>query len=756
VSRGAEAINDQPSTISPGRRRRRRLVGRLLCSLLLALLAAVVVLSTHGFPAGLTHRILRRASAGTMAVWVGRARLNVFEGIVASDFRAFRKGNLGPAFFEAEEAVWVLRPSALFRRRARSVKMRVRNALLRPNLMLAAQDVATHADLPVQIAIESGVFAWRRDSPSSVTVGDVELDALGHRIRGGGVFVFRSPDMAAAARATEQDRTDMRWLFRLLRHLGACRWHGHGEADVRFLADVAHPERLELDMALRGRNATWHGARIGAWDVNTRVRLAAGTATVALRDGSYGGTAVPDLSLRLEFTKGETRLEDVRCQLSRDRRDGLLEGRLTYETESHRYRGNANLRCYPRAFLPLLTGPRAPVAEFIELLGFPGPPPVCDVGFTGTWDMAEWDGSFLGHMQTTNWTFRSVPATGAHADFDMRLAPSNSTVTLDPLLVTRQEGIVQGRLTQRVADKTLRFDLNASVDPRACAKALGTKIEGMLTDFSFRGPVSFRAHGVAGYESDEPTDFRLTGKGLGVGLLDFVAEECAVQMHVKGKRACFPSITGLLYGGDFKATAEFFPDTATTNVRYEIGGEIADADFMLLASALKGEDVDAYEGALTGSARVTGLLGKGHGRTAEGNGEVRIRDGHLFDIPLFGGLTEAVSKFIPGFRRLVAQTDGGGSFTIADGKVHSEDMEIKGVVLSVEGTGDYYLDGRLDYVVRLKILRDFTFFGKVVKGIVYPVRKLLEFRLGGTLTEPNWALTMIPKRAKPGAEESGE
>ena len=82
---------------------------------------------------------------------------------------------------------------------------------------------------------------------------------------------------------------------------------------------------------------------------------------------------------------------------------------------------------------------------------------------------------------------------------------------------------------------------------------------------------------------------------------------------------------------------------------------------------------------------------------------------------------------------------------IKDGKVYSDEILIKGDILSLKGKGDYSFNGELDFDVQVKLLRKHTLIGEVIQLVTLPVSKMFEFHLGGTLESPRWEPVYLPK-----------
>jgi hypothetical protein len=122
-----------------------------------------------------------------------------------------------------------------------------------------------------------------------------------------------------------------------------------------------------------------------------------------------------------------------------------------------------------------------------------------------------------------------------------------------------------------------------------------------------------------------------------------------------------------------------------------------------------------------------------------GEGKVRITDGRVFMMPLFGGFSEYMTRIIPGLDLVLRQTVANAVFTIRDGMARSDRVAIEGGVLSLSGRGDYHFDGQLDFHAQVKLLRD-NLVGRLVRLPTWIFSKLFEFRLRGTPSDPAWYL----------------
>jgi hypothetical protein len=214
-------------------------------------------------------------------------------------------------------------------------------------------------------------------------------------------------------------------------------------------------------------------------------------------------------------------------------------------------------------------------------------------------------------------------------------------------------------------------------------------------------------------------------------------------LRALGAQLDFTNVSGSAYGGAFIGNATFTNIDTRTNVGYRITGAAQNVDLSRLAQAVRKVSGDPYKGDLSGEATVRGILGSGKCNTVIGAGHISVRNGHLFQISLLGGLSQLLSRIYPGLG-FAAQTDFTSSFQIRNCKVHMDNASLEGSVLSVSGQGDYYFNDVLNVNVQVQLLRA-GLVASVIRAVTFPVTKLLEFNLSGTLDNPRWRPVNLPK-----------
>ena len=159
-------------------------------------------------------------------------------------------------------------------------------------------------------------------------------------------------------------------------------------------------------------------------------------------------------------------------------------------------------------------------------------------------------------------------------------------------------------------------------------------------------------------------------------------------------------------------------------------------------------DLAGRSGTLSADLELWGPIGTNINEKLNGNGTVKVRDGHLLQMKLFAGLTGQLAKRVPGVDYIVNQSQASVDFTITNGLVRTENLLIEGGLISLKGWGTYDMGkDDIDFTVRVQFLKDENFLGKLVHPLTWPFTKLLlEFKATGSSDDPQWDYISIIDR----------
>jgi hypothetical protein len=131
-------------------------------------------------------------------------------------------------------------------------------------------------------------------------------------------------------------------------------------------------------------------------------------------------------------------------------------------------------------------------------------------------------------------------------------------------------------------------------------------------------------------------------------------------------------------------------------------------------------------------------------RNLDGYGRASLRDGLLWDVPIFGILSAPLNTFLPGLGDSRA-TEASGQFAITNGVVFSDKLDIRSTMTRLEYTGTVDLNQNVNARVNAQLLRDTWVIGPLLSTALWPVSKLFEYQITGTLKAPKSKPVYVPK-----------
>jgi hypothetical protein len=484
---------------------------------------------------------------------------------------------------------------------------------------------------------------------------------------------------------------------------------------------------------------------------------------IVLKECELCGVAVEEAACDLSGEGASLRFNGVNGTARRLGMRGRFQGDLVYRLDAGALDGNVVLEMDPRLVLPILDECGAAVcAEVFRRFDFGAALPRGEVKFS-----ADCRPPFALRLDAGLWLrdcqYQGVSLLRADGRLAVNLSKSQGTVSLQDLLVVRPEGIAKCSLCIRPGEEEVTMDLTSALDPAALAQLVGIYSAERFASTRFEGPVNVTARGRVDFGAGGRTDLSVSAAGRSVGFGRFLSDDCSVVCRVRGRTNSISSITGHIFGGGYAgAMAVVWPPTGdeTGRTTYELNGEAQGIVLGAVAAAF-GQDAERHPGRLRLKGRLAGEVGDP--RSMTGSGELRVSDGRVFLMPVFGGLSEYLAQIIPGVDFILRQTDARASFTVADRQIRAQKVSIEGDVLSLSGEGRCGFDQTVDFAVQVRLMKEHTLVAKLLRVVTYPISKLLEFKLEGTLSEPKWYPVSFAKallqrlRGEPrGSREAGE
>ncbi len=419
---------------------------------------------------------------------------------------------------------------------------------------------------------------------------------------------------------------------------------------------------------------------------------------------------------------------------------GRVAGQLTYDMAGCVASGRLVTNLDPNALSSVYrTHQMSFSEELTERFAFPSEPP------RGEWRFdqrmgAKGDLYVVGDFRMRDCTYRGVELMRADGSVTVNSRGGAMDVTVNDLLIVRREGMARVGFTVTSDDECVDFEAETSLQPLAMARMVNIMTNVLTRYVTFDGATTVTASGVVDYGGTHAkTDLKGTVQADNVGLDRFECDSASCDVRMVGDAITLTNIEASVYGGTARGTVGVTAPGGLRQVGFETDIQLWDADFKrFMKHASTSKTKHEYTGHLSGGLALEGKVGAGYRETLEGGGSIKIRDGRVFLLPVFGGLSRLMTRIIPGLDFVLRQSDASMRFRIRNGRVETDKVVVEGDILSLKGKGAYELGGDLDFGVQVKLMKEHTLVSKLVRAVTYPVSKLFEFRLRGTLDDPRW------------------
>ena len=474
--------------------------------------------------------------------------------------------------------------------------------------------------------------------------------------------------------------------------------------------------------AWTNRQPDWRG------EVQPTVRLAGEFAAAA---GAFRGIAMDSAQGTFSYSNRVWRLPHLAVTRP--------EGTLTFADLENDVTGNYHWHVQgalaPDALRPLLAANHAEQA--VDLFTFTQPLWLeADV-----WGRLNDPGSIgaRGRMAVTNFTIRGETVSSVESDFGYT----------NRFLEFFQPRLQAG--AQRMRADGIALDFNSwriyftngfsTADPRAVARAIGRKAGEVMDPYRFAVPCPARVNGYAPLRGMADADLWFEGEGAPFEWLKLKTSRITGRIHWLGETLILTNLTAAVYGGDANGFAHFdFRPRAGAD--FEFTANVRNASLHLLATDLS-SPTNHLEGVLSGRFVMTSANSEDW-RSWNGYGQANLHDGLIWDVPIFGILSPVLNTVMPGLGSSRA-TDARAQFGMTNGVIFSDDLEIRSTMMRLQYAGTVDLRNHVNARVNAQLLRDTWVVGPLLSTALWPVSKLFEYKITGTLQHPQTEPVYIPK-----------
>ena len=374
----------------------------------------------------------------------------------------------------------------------------------------------------------------------------------------------------------------------------------------------------------------------------------------------------------------------------------------------------------------------------LDLLGLTAPP-VLDVELWGRWLDHDRIG-FKGAVAASNFTFRgeSIASLRTAVEYtNLFLRLTNVKATRGTNEHAEADGVVADFAAQRV----YLTNAVARMDVMALTRAIGPKTAAVMAPYQFLQPPSGHVNGWFSTVTGEQADMHFTAEGGPFRWMKFNSPHITGDIFWRNQSLLITNVQAEFYGGHLAGWTDFdFTPDEGNAFRFDLS--FNDTGLGPLIADLT-RNTNQLEGIISGRVAVH------HGNTADwktmaGNGHIALRDGLLWEIPLFGLFAPVLNTVWPNLGSGRA-SEGSATFVITNGAVHSDDLELKSPMMRMQYRGAVDFAGNLHAHVEAELLRSTPVFGPLVSAALWPITKAFEYKVTGTLGQPKIEPLYIPK-----------
>jgi hypothetical protein len=413
------------------------------------------------------------------------------------------------------------------------------------------------------------------------------------------------------------------------------------------------------------------------------------------------------------------------------------EGRLEYigDMSTHDYRWRVDARVDPNILASVV--PDEAALRVLHQLTF-SEAPVFRGEVWGRWhDLSSV--RFDGEILARNFVFRGEPCT----HFEGLAQLSDSTLRLASARI--QQG------TQEIRIPALAFDLVEQVlwvtnvistmDPDLITRVIGPKVHAAFRPYRFAKPPTVRINGRLPTTDLEAADvrFEVAGESFSYWRLNLTNFTADVQW--RGDSLTISQLESGFYGGQVTWQGNFdFSVPVGASLRFE--GKATQADLHALMA-----DLSRRTNRLEGSLDLNLVINSANSddwRSWQGSGWAKLRDGFLWDIPIFGFFSPVLNKIKPGLGNSPI-SGASDDFTIDQSVVSTSDLELKSSALRLRYNGSVDYKGAVNARMQAEILHDARGVGRLLSWALWPLSKAFEYRITGTVYQPQSQPVYIPR-----------
>lgn len=359
--------------------------------------------------------------------------------------------------------------------------------------------------------------------------------------------------------------------------------------------------------------------------------------------------------------------------------------------------------------------------------------------------------SATGRVAVTNFAVRGQTFESVVAD----LSYSNQVLDFLRPQMFRASG------SQTMTADAVALDFNArmifftngfsTTDPMVVCRAIGPKTARIVEPYEFLSPPMARAHGqlplrdINGGRDLAGTDLRFDIiRGAPFRWTKLQTTNITGTIHWLGQELVLTNLAASFYGGTASGSAYFDFKPVGYGCDFNFGFALTNTDVRLYAADFPSFKTNQLAGILSGQAVVTSGNSETW-RSWNGFGEAQLRNGLLWNIPIFGFVSPVLNTLTPGLDVGNSRaTDAKTRFAMTNGVIFTDSLDIRSLTMRVQYVGTVDLQQNVTARAKAQLLRNMPLFGSLFSTVLWPVSKVFECGITGTLVDPKITPVYLP------------
>jgi hypothetical protein len=461
------------------------------------------------------------------------------------------------------------------------------------------------------------------------------------------------------------------------------------------------------------------------------------TGEFSLSETFYKDTFFPKLAFSLNRMPGSLSVSDVEGILGKGKGKGPISGDISLSDSGESFRIDIQGAFYPEEAISLLG---ANSERLVRDWEFKGETPKFSLEYT------KQQGVENDRLSVRLDAKDAICRGTQFQSVGLNVSMEDGMVRITDLNAMRGTQALEGELSFPMSLREVTMNVMSTFPPQDLAPFFGKRIEQMIQPIQFEGSNWMQLEGTVDLSSDNQHD--LKGKFVFNQLIwEWVKfNHISSSFELEKEALSFPDIEGRLVEGELNGQL-FLTQLMSDDTAFRLNLGVKQMDMLKTITAATDTEDTPYTGKLGLNLELAGSLESTPEQmwyeSLSGKGDVEIKEGTLFRVPLLLGLSGILNKVVGGFG-YASQTDFTAKFNIKDGVLKSDDLFLKGNVLSVSGDGGYEFGGKLEANMRVQLFSS-GILSDALKVLLWPIRKLIEVQLTGTLDQPDWQPRNLPK-----------